>query len=134
MGIGLTREGFIYVNKNVYINCFCSFRFFAEVFWAIPFAERHENETGYSKHYLKSLYGLSAGWTIMTIALPVYWIITTSATISFTFVILVFISNSLVKMQIDNVYIKYNRISLFFKEFICLLLICLTWNSLVLVR
>lgn len=59
--------------------------FLAELFWAIPFAERHENEIGYSKHYLKSLYGLSAGWTIMTMALPVYWIITTSVTISFAF-------------------------------------------------
>ena len=108
--------------------------FLAELFWAIPFAERHENEIGYSKHYLKSLYGLSAGWTIMTMALPVYWIITTSATISFAFVILVFISNSLVKMQMDNVYIKYSKISLFLKEFCMLLLICLMWNSLVLAR
>lgn len=46
--------------------------FFAELFWAIPFAERHEGEAGYSKHYLKSLYGLSAGWTIITMALPIY--------------------------------------------------------------
>lgn len=108
--------------------------FLAELFWAIPFAERHEGETGYSKHYLKSLYGLSAGWTVMIMALPVYWIITTSATISFAFVILVFISNSLVKMQMDNVYIKYNKISLFFKEFCMVLLICLMWNSLVFVK
>lgn len=108
--------------------------FLAELFWAIPFAERHEGETGYPKDYLKSLYGLSAGWTIMTMALPIYWIITTSATISFAFVILVFISNSLVKMQMDNVYIKYNKISLFFKEFCMVLLICLMWNSLVFVK
>lgn len=108
--------------------------FLTELFWAIPFAERHECETGYSKHYLKSLYGLSAGWTIMTMALPVYWIITTSATISFAFVIFVFISNSLVKMDMDNIYIKSNTISLLFKEIVCVLLICLMWNSLVFIR
>lgn len=108
--------------------------FLTELFWAIPFAERHEGETGYSKHYLKSLYGLSADWTIMTMALPVYWIITTSATISFAFIILVFIANSLVKMQLDNIYIKSNTISLLFKEIICVLLILLMWNSLVFVK
>ena len=108
--------------------------FLIELFWAIPFAERHEGEIGYSKHYLKSLYGLSAGWTIMTMALPVYWIITTSATISFAFVILIFISNSLVKMQLDNIYIKSNTISLLFKEIVCVLLTCLMWNSLVFVK
>ena len=108
--------------------------FLIELFWAIQFAEQHESETGYSKHYLKSLYGLSAGWTIMTMALPVYWIITTSATISFAFVILVFIANSLVKMQLDNIYIKSNTISLLFKEIVCVLLICLMWNSLVFVK
>ena len=108
--------------------------FLAELFLAIPFAERHEGETGYSKHYLKSLYGLSAGWTVMIMALPVYWIITTSATISFAFVILIFISNSLVKMQLDNIYIKSNTISLLFKEIVCILLVLLMWNSLVFVK
>ena len=108
--------------------------FLIELFWAIPFAERHAGETGYSKHYLKSLYGLSAGWTIMIMALPVYWIITTSATISFAFVILVFISNSLVKMQMDNIYIKYNKMSLSLKEFCMVLLILFNVEQLVFVK
>lgn len=108
--------------------------FLMEVFWAVPFSERHEDDTGYSKHYLKSLYGLSAGWAIMIMALPVYWIISTSASVSPIFVILVFISNSLVKMQLDNIYIKCETISLYFKELICLLLICLMWNALVFAR
>lgn len=105
--------------------------FLMEVFWVIPFSERHEDEIGYSKHYLKSLYGLSAGWAIMIMALPIYWIITTSAIVSPVFIIVVFISNSLVKMQLDNIYIKCDSISLFFKECICLLLILLMWDSLI---
>ena len=65
--------------------------FLMEFFWVIPFAEQHENEAGYSKHYLKVLYGMSAGWTIMIMALPIYWIITTSTTVSPVFIIIVFI-------------------------------------------
>ena len=108
--------------------------FLMELFWVIPFAEQHENEAGYSKHYLKVLYGMSAGWAIMIIALPIYWIITTSTTVSPVFIIIVFISNSLVKMQLDNIYIKCDSISLFFKEIVCVLLIFLMWNALIFTR
>lgn len=105
--------------------------FLMELFWVIPFAEQHENEVGYSKHYLKVLYGMSTGWTIMIMALPIYWIITTSAIVSPVFIILVFVANNLVKMQLDNIYIKCDSISLFFKEFVCVLLILLMWNALI---